>query len=217
MPKRLELLKVRYYQWLMRRAGVDVGPLVWISAPADVALCGQSSCKIGNGTFIPTSIQIRGNDRGRIIVGERCCIDTYARLFAANDATLLIEDNVGIGPFNIINAFDDCVIGKNTMFGPYVNINCADHGLELGEPMRYQKGTYGPVIIGEDCWIASHAVILKGVTVGNGAVVAAGAVVTKDIPPFSIAAGVPAQVIGDRRELKNQYIPLWEECEKNEG
>jgi acetyltransferase-like isoleucine patch superfamily enzyme len=71
--------------------------------------------------------------------------------------------------------------------------------MELGEPMRFQQGIYGPVVIEEDCWIGSHAVILKGVTIGAGAVVAAGAIVTKDIPPYTIAAGVPARVIGERK------------------
>ncbi|NPV58478.1 MAG: hypothetical protein HPY75_02300 [Actinobacteria bacterium] len=84
------------------------------------------------------------------------------------------------------------------MLGPYVNINCADHGMALGEPMRFQQGSYGPVVIEEDCWIGSHSVILKGVTVGAGAVVAAGAVVTRDVPSLSIVGGVPARVIGHR-------------------
>lgn len=193
---------VRFHQWQLRRGGVECGPYVWISARPDVALAGQSACRIGNGTFIPSTVQIRGNDRGRIVIGERCSLDTLARLFAANDATLLLEENVAIGPFNIINAFDDCTIRRNSMLGPYVNINCADHGMELGEPMRFQQGTYGPVVIEEDCWIGSHAVILKGVTIGTGAVVAAGAVVTKDVPPYAVVAGVPARVIGNRREGK---------------
>ncbi len=191
---------IRYHQWQLRRGGVECAPYVWIGATPDVALCGESSCSIGDGTFIPTPVQIRGNDRGRIIIGKNCSLDSYARLFAANDATLLLEDGVAIGPFNIINAFDDCSIRGNSMLGPYVNINCADHGMERGkEPMRFQCGCYGPVVIEEDCWICSHAVILKGVTVGEGAVVAAGAVVNEDVPPYAIVAGVPARVVGNRR------------------
>lgn len=191
---------IRCHQWQLRHAGVECGPYVWISARPDVALGGESSCSIAGGTFIPTMVQIRGNDRGRIVIGRNCSLDTMARLFAANDALLLLEDNVAIGPYNIINAFDHCTIRKNSMLGPYVNINCADHGMEPGEPMRFQPGSYGPVLIEEDCWIGSHAVILKGVTVGEGAIVAAGAVVTRDVPAFAIVGGVPARVIGDRRE-----------------
>jgi acetyltransferase-like isoleucine patch superfamily enzyme len=190
---------VAFHQRQLRRAGVECGPYVWISARPDIALGGESSCSIADGTFIPTPVQIRGNDRGRIVIGNNCSLDTMARLFAANDALLLLEDNVAIGPYNIINAFDDCTIRKNSMLGPYVNINCADHGLELGEPMRFQPGSYGPVLIEEDCWIGSHAVILKGVTISEGAVVAAGAVVTEDVPAYAIVGGVPARVIGNRQ------------------
>jgi acetyltransferase-like isoleucine patch superfamily enzyme len=194
---------IRYHQWQLRRAGVKCGPYVWIAARPDVALCGQSTCSIEDGTFIPTPIQIRGNDRGRILIGRNCSLDTMARLFAANDATLMLEDNVAIGPFNIINAFDDCTIRKNSMLGPYVNVNCADHGMFLGpEPMRFQEGSYGPITIEEDCWIGSHAVVLKGITIGSGAVVAAGAVVTEDVAPCSIVAGVPARMVGERQECK---------------
>ena len=191
---------VRFHQWQLRRGGVQCGPYVWISSRPDVALGGESTCSIGDGTFIPTTVQIRGNDKGRIIIGRHCSLDTMARLFVANQAVLLLEDNVAIGPYNIINAFDDCTIRRNSMLGPYVNINCADHGLALGEPMRFQAGSYAPVIIEEDCWIGSHAVILKGVTIGEGAVVAAGAVVTRDVPPYAVVGGIPAKVIGDRRE-----------------
>ena len=191
--------RISYYMSHLRRRGIELEGYVWIAAKADVVLAGQSRCSIAGGTFIPTPIQIRGNDRGRIIISKHCSIDTLARLFAANDAVLRIEDNVGIGPFDIINAFADCTIGKNSMLGPYVNINCADHGTAIGEvPMRFQEGTYGPVMIGEDCWIGSHAVIMKGVTIGDGTIVAAGAIVTKDVPPLSIVAGVPAKVIAQR-------------------
>lgn len=192
---------IAWHQWQLRRRGVDAAPYVWISGKPDVALSAGATCTIGNATFIPSTIQIRGADRGRIIVGEHCSIDSFSRLFAANDATLRLEEGVAVGPFNIINAFDDCTIKRNTMLGPYVNINCADHGIEMtGECMRFQPGCYGPVVIEEDCWICSHAVILRGVTVGKGSVVAAGSVVNCDVPPYSIVAGVPAKVVGTREE-----------------
>jgi acetyltransferase-like isoleucine patch superfamily enzyme len=188
-----------YYHHYMKKRGVELEPYVWINAKPDIALGGESRCSIGRGTFIPTTIQIRGTDTGRIIIGRNCSIDTLARLHVANDAVLALEDNVAIGPFDIINAFADCTIRQNSMIGPYVNINCADHDMvRNGVPMRFQPGSYGPVVIEEDCWVGSHVVILKGLRIGTGAVVAAGAVVSRDVPPFSIVAGVPARIVGER-------------------
>ena len=60
---------------------------------------------------------------------------------------------------------------------------------------RDDGGKAAPITIEDDAWLATRAVVLKGVTVGRGAVVAAGAVVTKDVPPYTVAAGVPARVI----------------------
>ena len=57
-----------------------------------------------------------------------------------------------------------------------------------------------PVVIGDDVWLGRRAIILPGVCIGNGSIIGAGAVVTKDIPPFSVAVGVPAKVIKDRKQ-----------------
>jgi len=64
------------------------------------------------------------------------------------------------------------------------------------------QGMYskGGVTIGNDVWIGTHAVILDGVTIGNGSVIAAGAVITKNVEPYSIMAGVPAKLIGHRKK-----------------
>ncbi len=190
--------RVAFNAWYLKRRGVAMGERVWISGWVDLVLAGESTLSLGNDVFIPRTVQIRGNDRGRIIIGDSVSIESWARLAVAHDATLKVGNRVGIGPYNIFNAFDDLTVGDETMFGPFVNINCADHGIELGKPMREQMGTYAPVTIGRDCWLGALVVVLKGVTIGDGAVIGAGSVVTRDIPPYTIAAGVPAKVIRER-------------------
>jgi acetyltransferase-like isoleucine patch superfamily enzyme len=190
--------KLLFNPWYLRRKGAVIGEAAWISGWVDLALAGRSTFTIGNGVFIPRTIEVRGIDDGRIIVGDNVTIDTGARLHAANSGTLRVGDRVGIGPYNIFNAFDDLSIGDDTMFGPFININCADHGMELGRPMREQYGTYGPVTIGRDCWLGAMVVVTRGVTIGDGAVIGAGSVVTQDIPPNTIAAGVPCCTIKER-------------------
>ena len=184
--------------WYLRRKGLVLGEEAWISGWVDLALAASSSCAIGKGVFIPRTIEIRGNDNGRIVIGDNVTIDTGARLQAANQAALSVGDRVGIGPYNIFNAFDDLTIGDDTMFGPFININCADHGTELGSLMREQYGTYGPVTIGNDCWLGAMVVVTRGVTIGDGAVIGAGSVVTRDIPAYTIAAGAPCCSVKER-------------------
>ena len=83
-------------------------------------------------------------------------------------------------------------IGHNCLIGPDVGIYTAGHRLE---PEGRTEDVYGqPITIGNDVWIGGHSTILPGVTIGDGAVVAAGSVVTKDVPPRSLVAGNPATI-----------------------
>lgn len=196
LPDRLTMaLNARH----LRQNGIELGAYPWIQSRVDLYLGGRSSMTIGDNVFIPRSVEVIGYDEGRIEIGNGVSIDSGARLHVANNATLRVGDRTGIGPYNFFNAFDDLTIGSDTMFSPMVNVNCADHGMELGSKMREQYGTYGPVSIGSDCWLGAMVVVLKGVTIGDGAVVGAGAVVTGDIPAYSIAVGVPARVVGERK------------------
>lgn len=189
---------VAFNTWYLRRRGVDLAPYSWIPGWVDLELAGNASVSIGERVFIPRRIEVFGADNGRIELGREVTIDTGARLHVANDAVMRIGDRVGVGPYNFFNAFDDLTVGEDTMFGPLININCADHGVERGKPMREQKGTYAPVTIGRDCWLGAMTIVLKGVTIGDGAVIGGGAVVCDDVPSYCIAAGVPARVIKER-------------------
>lgn len=85
-------------------------------------------------------------------------------------------------------------IGDRVMMGPNVSIFAATHETEV-ENRRMNIEYTKPVRIGDDCWIGGHAVILPGVTIGEGCTIAAASVVTKDIPPWSVAMGSPARVV----------------------
>lgn len=113
---------------------------------------------------------------------------------------LIIGDNVGIAANTFIAMRGKLEIGDNTIFGPGVSIHCENHNFsDLETPIRLQGATRKGVKIGKDCWIGSKAVILDGVTIGDHVIVAAGAVVTKDVPDYAIVGGVPAKVIKTRK------------------
>jgi maltose O-acetyltransferase len=114
-----------------------------------------------------------------------------------------IGRNVYIGPHAILSADGVTVaIGDDTIIGPAFCLMAGDH--EFRQPgvsfHASPRGQNEPVVIGRNVWIGARVVILKGVTIGDAAVIGAGAVLTKDVPAFSIALGVPARVVGWRFE-----------------
>ena len=112
--------------------------------------------------------------------------------------SIIIGNNVFIGcgcEFNIrqeITVGDDCLIGSGCRFIDH------DHGIKPGILMREQEGTERPIAIGSDVWLGVNVIVLKGVEIGAGAIVAAGAIVTKSIPAYEIWGGVPAKKMGVR-------------------
>ena len=128
--------------------------------------------------------------------------------FIAFTAKITNPENITLGNRSHINHFcyimageAKVVIGDDGLMGPHVLIVAGSHGMKRGIPINQQPINYEnrDIIIGNDVWIGAHAVILGGVKIGDGAVIGAGAVVTKDVPPYTIVAGVPAKPIGERK------------------
>lgn len=91
------------------------------------------------------------------------------------------------------------VIGDDGLFGPEVLIIAANYDYDRGSPVTRQPMKEDDVVIGTDVWVGMRAIILPGARIGDGAIIAAGAVVRGEIPPGAIAAGVPAKVVGARK------------------
>ncbi|MFB0612087.1 acyltransferase [Aurantiacibacter poecillastricola] len=89
-------------------------------------------------------------------------------------------------------------VGDDVLFGPEVLITAASYNYNEGSPVTEQAMAEADVVIGDDVWLATRAVILPGTTIGNGSIVAAGAVVRGDFPPMSVIAGSPARVVSQR-------------------
>lgn len=122
--------------------------------------------------------------------------------------------NISIGNNSVINRFVyldgrfNLKIGNNVNISHYTLIQTLTHDPQSPD----FKGVPGPVILEDHVWVGARAMILPGVTIGEGAVVGAGAIVTKSIAPYEIVAGCPAKVIGKRsRDLKykTKYFPLF--------
>ena len=104
-----------------------------------------------------------------------------------------------IGDNSILDGRNGIVVGEDVVFASNVRIWTEQHDHE--EPyFRCSTQKHGPVIIDRHAWIGSHTIILHSVHIGEGAVVAAGAVVTKDVAPYTIVAGIPAKKIAERNK-----------------
>ncbi|KYH43056.1 DapH/DapD/GlmU-related protein [Branchiibius sp. NY16-3462-2] len=114
---------------------------------------------------------------------------------------ITIGQHCTIGDTAFLDGRSGLVIGDNVNLGSHVTIYTRQH--DVDSPDFAEVG--GPVHIGDYAWIASHAIVLPGVTIGEGAVVAAGSVVTKDVAPYTLVGGNPARYIRDRnRDLRYQ-------------
>ena len=151
--------------------------------------CGKNF-RIRKGTIIasPENILIGDNfegmeflylyaDQGEITIGNNVCINTNVQIGASGGRI---------------------VIGNDVLIAANVVIRSADHGLSASQKINKQPHTTGDIVIEDDVWIGSNAVITKDVTLKTGTVVGAGAVVTRSTEPYSVVAGVPARKISER-------------------
>lgn len=121
--------------------------------------------------------------------------------------TIQVGDDVFIGQGATLQASASSItIGNKVMFGPNVTIIGGNHNASILGQFMFdikikQVNDDQPVIIEDDVWIGASAIILKGVQIGRGSIVAAGAIVTKKVPPYTIVAGVPARVVSIRFSL----------------
>ena len=122
--------------------------------------------------------------------------------------TIQVGDDVYIGPRACLQASrSGIVIGNKVMLGPNVTVRGGDHntsvvGKFMSDVKTKRPEDDQPVTIDDDVWIGTGATILKGVRVGRGSIVGAGAVVTKDVPAYAIVAGVPARVLRPRFDIE---------------
>ena len=180
--------------------GVKVGKNFYIEGTPYLKIRGLfSNVQIGDNVKIFGNIDLRNRENGKIIIGNDVEIDNDCRFVAANNAVLEMKEKCFIGPYNIFNAGEDLILGSYTISGGFVHIQSSNHGIAKDQKIWLQQHTYGKINIGEDVWLGANCTILKGISIGNGAIIAAKAVVTKDVKAYSIVAGIPAKEIGERQ------------------
>ena len=141
----------------------------------------QGLIEIGADTEIALGVLIQGNVR----IGDHSSVQAYSSLVGYGEADAT-QGLIRIGSYVRIASHTVLVAGNHRFD-------------RLDVPIRSQGLELAPITIEDDVWIGSHVVVVAGVTIGHGSVIGAGAVVTHDSPPYSIAVGAPARVIKDRK------------------
>jgi len=163
-----------------------------------------NDCKVGIGFSVSGNQYISIGDNFR--AGKNVIIDAFdsyldqtftPNIFIGNNVT--ITDNCYISCANNIIINDGVLIGVNTFITDNFHGNSGIEEIDI-IPSKRNLSSKGPVIIGKNVWIGRNVCIMPGIKVGFGAIIGANAVVTKDIPPYAIAGGVPAKVIKYRYE-----------------
>ena len=150
------------------------------------------------------NIEIPHNTKD-IKIDRSCALDKGVVLLSSGDAISHPRIHIGCQTYINRNTFLDVIlslkIGEYCAIGPNCYITDHDHGVDMNLPPLQQLMIAKPTKIGDRVWIGANVTILKGVTVGDDAVIGAGSVVTKDIPEKAIAVGNPAKVIKYRQEI----------------
>ena len=152
-----------------------------------------------------------------ITIGENCTIGLGAALCPLHNhkgkeypSKIIIGKNVNLGAYDRIASAYSVTVEDDVLFAAFVHITDHSHGFEdITLPIMYQDIIHkGPVLIGKGSWLAFGCHILSGVKIGEHCVVAANAVVTKDVPPYSVVAGNPARIVKHFDFEKKKWVKV---------
>lgn len=161
---------------------------------------------IANGLWLGPSVWIE-QDRGcRILSGPGTSVGTGSLLLAKScgsvKGNIILGKNVAINEFNNLRAAGgDILVGNHCLIAQFCTLVTNNHATETAEniidaPWDISKSS---IVIEDDVWIGANCVVLPGVRIGRGAVIGAGSVVTRDVPPYAIYVGVPAKLLRIRK------------------
>jgi acetyltransferase-like isoleucine patch superfamily enzyme len=201
------------FGWLFaRRLARGLGVRVRLGRCHGFVLC-ESGVKLYHPGYITAGrrlnledgCEIVGLSKTGVVFGDRCTVGRLATIRPSNvlldepGEGLSVGDNSNIGAYSFIGCSGHIRIGNNVLMGPHVCLLAENHRIsDPHAPMKHQGVERSFILIEDDCWIGARATVLAGVTIRRGSIVAAGAVVTRDVDPFTVVGGVPARVITTR-------------------
>ncbi len=201
------MILLRRFSWLMRgviRTFLLTGKPSLVFIAPGVKLRNLSLCRFGKGVTLDTGVILDGLSYQGVSLGDNVTIGSYSEIrssmLSSLGAGLQFGKNSGCGAYSFIGAGGPVLIGEHVIMGQHVSFHAESHIFSRTDiPIRAQGVTKKGITIEDDCWVGANVTFLDGCHVGTGCVVAAGAVVRGEIPPFSVIAGVPARVLRSRK------------------
>ena len=213
----LEQLILVAFGWIPTILGIGLRAIIYrlimklegtVAIENGVRILYASNIKLGKSVYLDKGVYLHALPGG-ISIGENSFLmhNTMVHVFNFRNlpnAAITIGNNCFIGEFNVIRGQGGVTIGNDVYTGPMVQLVAVNHVFnDPNRPIREQGITAKGITIEDDVWLGANVTVVDGVTVGRGSIIGAGAVVTSDIPPYSIAVGTPAKPIKDRRHLGN--------------
>ena len=196
MPGALGLaLRSVLYPRLLKRCGRNV------VFGANVVLRHPNKIAVGDNVIIDDNVLLdaKGSSNEGIVLGDGVFIGRNSILSCKN-GDIVFGENVNIGFNSEVFSSSRVTLGANVMLAAYCYIIGGDHEYnQIDVPVTEQAGCSQGITVGEGAWFGAGAKVLDGTKIGPHAIVGAGAVVTRDIPEYAVAVGVPAKVVKDRR------------------
>lgn len=166
--------------------------------------------QLGKWVKLEDYVYLSALGKGKLELGNNVGIGAYSRLIISTSFNnvgkyIKIGNNVGIGEYAYLGGGGGLEIGDDCIIGQYLSCHPENHNFDDSSKLIREQGvTRQGIKIGKNCWIGSKVTVLDGVTVGDNCVIAAGAVITKDMPANSVIGGVPAKVIKSTTSLQKQ-------------
>ncbi len=205
--------------WLVRRLAACLTPphmnrvsLAYFHPQGYVSTHAQvfhNQVYLGRHAYVADEVVLcEGAEGGAIKIGDNAAIHKLSVLETGHGGKITIGDKSSVHPNVQVKAYmADINIGKGVMIAANCALYSYNHVMLPDKPIREQAlDAKGPIIIGDDAWLGTGAIILSGVTIGRGAVIGAGAVVVRDVPDYGIAVGNPAKVIKSRFDLESTDV-----------
>jgi acetyltransferase-like isoleucine patch superfamily enzyme len=151
---------------------------------------------IGEGSFLDAH-----SSTGHIVLDDDVWLSRGCYVITDQNAEVRVGPQTYLGHRSLLYGHSGISIGRDVLIANDVQLICGNHTFDRRDvPIRAQPPKGQPIVIEDDVWLGASAIVLGGVTVGKGSVVGAGSIVTHSLPPYSIARGAPAAVVGVRGE-----------------